>query len=107
MPISIPTSIAGISVPGLINGPLQALYGNKFDFGTYRYPRNLGTDPTRAHVIRFTSFEPDGSPQPVSAAAGVVNALADKNLSEAAKKLGDVINEISAADVPRKASTAR
>lgn len=103
MPISIPTSIAGISVPGLINGPLQALYGNKFDFGTYRYPRNLGTDPTRAHVIRFTSLKPNGSPQPVSTAAGAANALAEGNFSEAAKKVGDAINEISAADVPRTA----
>ena len=58
MPISIPTSIAGISVPGTINGPLQLLYGNKFDFTGLKYPRNLGSDSTRSHVIKFTSMRP-------------------------------------------------
>ena len=71
MPISIPTSIAGISVPGTINGPLQLLYGNKYKFGTHRYPRNLGTDPTRSHVIRFTSMQPDPKYQSQIALAGI------------------------------------
>lgn len=61
MPISIPTSIAGISVPGAVNGPLNALYGNKYSLGTYNYPRDLSTNPTRKHVILFTVNRVDPS----------------------------------------------
>jgi len=61
MPISIPTSIAGISVPGAVNGPLNALYGNKYSLGTYNYPRDLSTNPTRKHVILFTVNRADPS----------------------------------------------
>lgn len=63
MPISIPTSIAGISVPGAANGPLNALYGNKYSLGTYHYPRDLSTNPTRKHVILFTVNRADPSKQ--------------------------------------------
>ena len=59
MPISIPTSIAGISVPGAVNGPLNLLYGNKYDLTSLRYPRDLGSNPNRKHVIRFTVLTPD------------------------------------------------
>jgi len=58
MPISIPTNIAGISIPGAVNGPLKALYGNKYQLSTYRYPSDLGANPARAHVIRFTIRTP-------------------------------------------------
>ena len=102
MPISIPTSIAGISVPGIINGPLQLLYGNKYEFGTYRYPRNLGTDSTRSHVIRFTSMKPDGSPQPFSQAFGAVESVVRGNLDEATTRGKAAFNELVAADVQRK-----
>ena len=61
MPISIPTSIAGISVPGAVNGPLNALYGNKYSLGKYNYPRDLSTNPTRKHVILFTVNRVDPS----------------------------------------------
>lgn len=58
MPISIPTSIAGISVPGAINGPLSLLYGNKYLMSTHSFPRDLGSNPTRNHVIMFTVMVP-------------------------------------------------
>ena len=61
MPISIPTSIAGISIPGAVNGPLSLLYGNKYDKTNYRFPRDVGSNPTRQHVILFTIKEPDPS----------------------------------------------
>lgn len=61
MPISIPTSIAGISVPGAVNGPLNALYGNKYSLGTYNYPRDLATNAARRHVILFTINRADPS----------------------------------------------
>ena len=59
MPISIPTQVAGISIPGAVNGPLNLLYGNKYDKTNYRFPRDVGSNPTRQHVILFTINEPD------------------------------------------------
>jgi hypothetical protein len=104
MPISIPTSIAGISVPGTINGPLQLLYGNKYEFGTHRYPRNLGTDSTRSHVIRFTSMKPDPNAQPATFSQGAeaLRLLDENNFSGAAGKAKAAFNELVAADVLRK-----
>jgi hypothetical protein len=59
MPISIPTSVAGISIPGAVNGPLNLLYGNKYDKTNFRFPRDVGSNPTRQHVILFTIKEPE------------------------------------------------
>jgi hypothetical protein len=134
MPISIPTSIAGISVPGTINGPLQLLYGNKYDRSTYNYPRNLGSDPTRSHVIKFTSYKPDPAYQSqtvtktISVARGVAGYTSDLATAgvENTRRLvsGDplvappapstqltndvvaLVNDISAADVPRVVDTS-
>jgi hypothetical protein len=58
MPISIPTNIAGISVPGVVNGPLNVLYKNKYDKSNLNYPRDIGTNPAKSHVIRFTVRKP-------------------------------------------------
>ncbi len=103
MPISIPTSIAGISVPGTINGPLQLLYGNKYEFGTHRYPRNLGTDSTRSHVIRFTSMMPDPNAQPATATKAVeaFSQFSEGKFLEAGKVAAGAVNELVAADVLR------
>jgi hypothetical protein len=57
--LSIPTSIAGISIPGAITGPLSKLYNNPYKTFAYTYPRNLGSDPTRKHVIEFVTRVPD------------------------------------------------
>ena len=103
MPISIPTSIAGISVPGTINGPLQLLYGNKYDLKGYNYPRNLGSDPTRSHVIRFTSYQPDPkySSQIVSGAGNAFVSLAKGDIKEAGKNFTSIVDDLTQADVPR------
>ena len=134
MPISIPTSIAGISVPGTINGPLQLLYGNKFEFKGLKYPRNLGSDATRSHVIKFTSMEPKpgykseivtnlggvlkGAPGYLAGVAGATaqnagNLLEGKptvELPQASedfkKSLNATVNDIAAADVPRVPHTS-
>jgi hypothetical protein len=138
MPISIPTSIAGISVPGTINGPLQLLYGNKFKFDGLKYPRNLGTDATRSHVIKFTSYAPIEkyssqigtnvgtlikSAGDVTRVAGQNAIIGAENLANRVggtgtqqayvqipdgtrKAVGDIANEISAADVPRQPDTS-
>ena len=135
MPISIPTSIAGISVPGTINGPLQLLYGNKFDFKGLKYPRNLGSDATRSHVIVFTSYAPVESYKSNAATnIGIIGKDISQNITQnlnigaqnlknkftgsggeqayvplpetTKKAAGELAEEISAADVPRKPDTS-
>lgn len=112
MPISIPTSIAGISVPGTINGPLQLLYGNKYDFEGLKYPRNLGTDATRSHVITFTSLKPSGKFKSELATnignigsglyrGGIKNALTGNISQEVRDNAKTLINDVTAADVDR------
>jgi len=55
--ISIPTSIGGVSIPGnIINGPLGALFGNKFGINSYQYPRDLGS-ATKGHIVQFSINE--------------------------------------------------
>lgn len=55
--ISIPTSIGGVSIPGnIINGPLGALFGNKFGINSYSYPRDLGA-ATKGHIVQFSINE--------------------------------------------------
>ena len=55
--ISIPTSIAGVSVPGLSpnapNGPLAALYSNSFGTDILHYPRDLNS-AQKGHVVQFS-----------------------------------------------------
>jgi hypothetical protein len=58
--ISIPTSVAGVALPGslggLAKGPLSALFaGNGVQ--TLQYPSDLATDPSRAHYIQFSIKE--------------------------------------------------
>ena len=55
--ISIPSSVAGVTIPGAaINGPLGALFGNKFDSKFLQYPRDLGS-ATRGHAVQFEIME--------------------------------------------------
>jgi hypothetical protein len=55
--ISIPSSIGGVSIPGAaINGPLGALFGNKFNVDSLKYPRDLES-ATRGHVVKFSINE--------------------------------------------------
>lgn len=56
---TLPSNIGGISVPGAVKGPLSVLYGNRYDKATYRYPRDLGSNPARKHSIVFTVRESD------------------------------------------------
>jgi hypothetical protein len=51
--ISIPTSIGGVTIPGsLIDGPLGALFGSKYNTSNYQYPRDLGS-ATKGHIVQF------------------------------------------------------
>lgn len=74
MPISIPTSVAGISVPGAINGPLSLLYGNKYLKNSLAFPRDLGSNPARNHVIWFDIEAPNPDTQGL-ASPGRLDAL--------------------------------
>jgi len=57
--ISIPTSIGGVSIPGLVtNGPLGLLYKNPFGRQDLQYPRDLQS-ATRGHVVHFAINEID------------------------------------------------
>ena len=87
MPISIPTSVAGISIPGAVNGPLNLLYGNKYNKTNYRFPRDVGSNPTRQHVILFTIKEPN----PANLGAITTDTL--KNLTTLAKDGVTVVSD--------------
>ena len=55
--ISIPTSIGGVSIPGIVtNGPLGSLYKNPFGRQDLQYPRDLQS-ATRGHVVNFAINE--------------------------------------------------
>lgn len=55
--ISIPTSVAGVSIPGkVINGPLSKLYQSKYNHTFLKYPRDLESSG-KGHVIEFTIEE--------------------------------------------------
>lgn len=55
--ISIPTSIAGVSVPGITsNGPLGLLYSNPYGSDVLHYPRDLNS-LTKGHSVQFTVYE--------------------------------------------------
>jgi hypothetical protein len=57
--ISIPTSIGGVSIPGIVtNGPLGSLYKNPFGRQDLQYPRDLQS-ATRGHVVHFAINEID------------------------------------------------
>lgn len=73
--ISIPTSVAGVSIPGAaVNGPLGALFGNKYNFQILQYPRDLAS-ATRGHVIEFS-----------------INEVKEVNYSETEKKFNTALN---------------
>jgi len=50
--ISIPTSIAGITIPGLNKGPLGALFNNQYSTKSIQYPSDLGST-NKNHMVRF------------------------------------------------------
>lgn len=58
--ISIPSSVAGVSLPGslgnLAKGPLSALYQGA-GVETFKYPSDLATDPTKSHYVQFSVKE--------------------------------------------------
>jgi hypothetical protein len=83
--ISIPTSIGGVSIPGAaINGPLGALFGNKFGRTDLQYPRDLQS-ATRGHYIQFTINEIQPAKYDVTKLVGSALGSAQNALSGAAE----------------------
>jgi len=88
--ISIPTSIAGVSIPGFSlnapNGPLSALYTNNFGTNILQYPRDLNTS-AKGHLVQFTIYD-----------------VRPANITEFAGQIDNKINKISNAVASAKAS---
>lgn len=94
MKITIPTSVAGISIlPSGISGPLAKLYGNKFNKNTLFYPRNLGSDTARRHYIEFKIFET------VAKTAQVNTSLPKANIENVTKAVTGLISEATVSGV--------
>lgn len=73
--ISIPTSVAGVSIPGTaVKGPLGALFGNKYNFQILQYPRDLAS-ATRGHTVEFS-----------------INEVKEMNYSETIDKFNTTLN---------------
>lgn len=104
MPISIPTSIDGVVIPGFgINGPLGKLYesaSGKRDITNssiggsipiWKFPQDLGTMPTRQHYIEFKIFDLDTAKIAENVGTTLNPALnAILNPGESVKKLGEI-----------------
>lgn len=103
--ITIPNSIGGVSIPGaVVEGPLGALFGNKFGRTDLQYPRDLQTS-TRGHVVVINVHEV----QPASYESVKSNVIAakDKAFSFAQKAVesatntgGEIIQELKNGRTP-------
>ena len=92
--ISIPTSIAGVSIPGFSlnapNGPLASLFGNNFGTNILQYPRDLNTSQ-KGHVVQFTIY--DVRPASITEFAGQI----DNEIKAAFEATKEALNDPAAA----------
>ena len=114
--ISIPTSVAGVALPGslgnLAKGPLSSLFaGNGVE--TLQYPSDLATDPSRAHYIQFSIKEivpagwnsTNGVVSGTKIGLGGAKALASQAVSSASDAVQTAVqNSTTAAAVENVAS---
>jgi hypothetical protein len=80
--ISIPSSIGGVSIPGITNvpgGPLGVLFGNAKKMANLQYPRDLGSQ-TKGHIVQFS-----------------INEIKPTNFSET--KAGQAISNLTNLDI--------
>lgn len=112
--ISIPTSIAGVSTPGLSpnapNGPLSSLYSNSFQTSIYQYPRDL-TSSSKGHVIQFGIYDIQPSQATQAALSGVASGttgLISQTLTSGTNAVSAVsgVNPLSADGIKTIASAA-
>jgi hypothetical protein len=98
--ISIPTSVAGVSLPGqlgnLAKGPLNALFAGS-GVETLKYPSDLATDPTKSHFVSFSVKEI--VPAGFTSSNGTIdgNSLGLGGLTRAASAVGKAISSASGA----------
>ena len=88
--ISIPTSIGGVSIPGIqSNGPLGLLFNNPFGRTDLQYPRDL-QNSTRGHVVQFQINEID--PFTYEEAKTKIIASVTEGATDAVNTVKDAIN---------------
>jgi hypothetical protein len=98
--ISIPTSVAGVSLPGqlgnLAKGPLNALFAGS-GVETLKYPSDLATDPTKSHFVSFSVKEI--VPAGFTSSNGTINgnSLGLGGLTRAASAVGKAFSSASSA----------
>ena len=98
--ISIPTSVAGVSLPGqlgnLAKGPLNALFAGS-GVETLKYPSDLATDPTKSHFVSFSVKEI--VPAGFTSSNGTIdgNSLGLGGLTRAVSAVGKAISSASGA----------
>jgi hypothetical protein len=92
--ISIPTSVAGVSLPGqlgqIAKGPLSALYGGK-GVQTLKYPSDLATDATKNHYVQFSIKEVIPAGYSTRAAQSPGQSINLNGIAQAAGALGGFI----------------
>ena len=95
--ISIPTSVAGVSLPGqlgnLAKGPLNALFAGT-GVQTLKYPSDLATDPTKSHFVSFSVKEivPAGFESSNGTLSG--NSIGLKGLVDAGSAVSSAISKV-------------
>jgi hypothetical protein len=101
--ISIPSSVGGITIPGITNvpgGPLGVLFGNPNQITKLQYPRDLGS-PTKGHYIKFSINEITPANYNVSGAVQGVKSTAQSysegkvSLSEIGSQIAGKITEVA------------
>ena len=94
--ISIPTSVAGVSLPGqlgqIAKGPLAALYGGK-GVQTLKYPSDLATDATKNHYVQFSIKEVVPAGYSTRAPTTPGQSINLNGIAQAAGALGGVISD--------------
>jgi hypothetical protein len=94
--ISIPTSVAGVSLPGqlgqIAKGPLSALYGGK-GVQTLKYPSDLATDATKNHYVQFSIKEVVPAGYSTTSATTPGQSINLNGIAQAAGALGGVISD--------------
>jgi hypothetical protein len=93
--ISIPTSVAGVSLPGqlgqIAKGPLSALYGGK-GVQTLKYPSDLATDATKNHYVQFSIKEVIPAGYSTRGASTPGQSINLNGIAQAAGALGGAIS---------------
>lgn len=100
--ISIPTSIGGITIPGLNKGPLSSLFGSPYSKANFQYPSDL-TAANKNHYVRFDIREIQSAD--ISKATGELKALVTKETAAAVlgagvANLADSAERLVALDIP-------